>query len=124
MSIKTISPGEEEETERMDGDVPEPSKPTAKRAPKAKAKGKAVAKGAQDGMKCCADCGKMLPLSTFSPNQASCNAPCLPLQRNVRLACKAEGCLDYFEETRKNPKAWKQLRAYYLKTMGTTVACA
>ena len=61
----------------------------------------------------CSDCKVWKPLIEFKPGSAICSSPCFRVKDNVWKACKAEGCLEWYEEQRKDPAKWKQLTRWY-----------
>ena len=100
------------------------AKGVAKKAAKAKKEAKAGKKNLNDGTKACADCGKVLPLDAFAPSQSLCSELCEKVRKNVRAAAKAEGLLDWFNESYKDAKAWKKIKAYYTKCVGAMLGRA
>lgn len=65
------------------------------------------------GMKECLDCKVWKPLVEYKPGSAICSSPCFRVKDNVWKACKAEGCLEWYNEQRADQAKWKKVVRWY-----------
>ena len=116
--IHEPSPGDDDAADK--GSVSATTSASSGKAAKGKAKAKAGGRPTKVdcGTKFCPDCSKTLPMTAFQPAQACCSDPCLKLRKSIRKSAVAENCLAWYDETKANPKEWKKLRAWALKSLG------
>ena len=81
-------------------------------------------KGKKGSLLMCTDCQEFKGLHEFKPGSSICFVPCTRFATNFYQACRAQNQEDYYKEVKADPKAWKKMKAWYMKNCFSTTGKA